>query len=115
MIWIPLAYGFVFGSILLAYLFIKLQQSGKYILAPLLTLLVTITLTLISLQFIGGFEGIGYAVMALGMFFSSIIGTLILPFLIRKGRKMEGKKLDKRLLIILPLLFLVVLFTIFLW
>jgi len=115
MIWVPIAYGFVFGIILLAYLFIRLQLSGKYYLAPLLTLFAAFLLTFISLFIIGGFEGIGYGVMASGIFLSSIIGTIILPFIIGKGRKAALTKLDRRLLIILPILFLLVLLSIFFW
>jgi|SRR5690625_388289 len=112
MFFLPGGVGLVLGSIVFMFMHIASKRSGRYYLAPLATFLVAILLTLYGLIVIGGFEGMGYGVLAFGFLLIAIIGTLLLPIKMRKGvgRKDFSKK-DKISLFLLPFLLIAIIFS----
>lgn len=115
MFFVPIIYGFVLGSILFAFIFITTKRNGNYYLAPAITFLVAIVLTFISLIFIGGFEGMGYGLVAVGILLSSAVGTIILPFITKRMEKSPLTKKDQSLRIVLTIIFFLVITSMFLW
>lgn len=115
MFFVPIIYGFVLGIILFSFIFITTKRNGNYYLAPVITFLTAIALTFISLIFIGGFEGMGYGLLAGGILLSSVVGTMILPVMIKKTEKSELTKKDQTLLIVLPIIFMLIIASNFLW
>lgn len=97
--------GLALGIILFIFTFIVSKRNGKYYLAPMVTFLSAIGITAYGLFFVGGFEGMAYGILALEFLVISIIGTLLLPLLIRRKSSQEFKKGDKISLFILPLFF----------
>lgn len=97
--------GALLGSIVFSFTFIASKKNSAYYLAPMITFLMFIAITAYSLFFIGGFEGMAYGILAIGVLFVSIIGTLLLPLLTRKASQRQFNKADKIKLAILPLLF----------
>src|SRR5690625_7063153 len=79
MFFLPGGIGLVLGSIVFMFMHIASKRSGRYYLAPLATFLVAVLLMMYGLIVIGGFEGMGYGVLALGFLLIAIIGTLLLP------------------------------------
>lgn len=100
-----LAIGTFLGFIVFAFTFIASKKNGKYYLAPIVTFLMSIGITAYGLFFIRGFEGMAYGILAVGVLFASIIGTLLLPLFTRKKVSGQLNKADKISLAILPLLF----------
>ena len=76
--------GLILGFIIFSMAFILSKKSGTYYLAPIATFLASIALVAFSIFIIGGFEGMGYGMVAFGMLIASIVGTLLLPKLIRR-------------------------------
>lgn len=99
--------GLILGLIVFTFTFIISRRNGRYYLAPLITFLFFGIIVAYSLIIVGGFEGMGYFLVAIGVLLSSIIGTLLLPLLIKKNMNKKYKKHDNIILLILPVLFLV--------
>ncbi|CAM2732001.1 YesK family protein [Salinicoccus roseus] len=97
--------GIFLGSILFMFIFIISKKSGKYYLAPIITILFSAMIVAYSLFFVGGFEGMAYLFVAVGFLFVSILGALFLPFLIRRREPRQLGKRDKISLLILPVIF----------
>lgn len=109
MFFLPILIGVIFGSIIFMFTFIASKKNGAYYLAPIITFLSAVALTAYGLIVVGGFEGMGYGVLAFGFLLVSIGGSILLPFLIRRESSWQFRKKDKISLIILPCLFFVAL------
>ncbi|MFS0615821.1 hypothetical protein [Lederbergia ruris] len=95
--------GFFLGILIYLFTFIAAKKTGKFYLAPLVTFLIAMFIVFYSLFKIGGFEGMGFGILGACMWGVAIIGVLFLPFM--KGmKKSEFTKLDKSILVIIPLL-----------
>ncbi|MEO4052416.1 YesK family protein [Solibacillus sp. CAU 1738] len=105
MVYLIILIGMFLGFIFFTFTFIASKKNGKYYLAPIITFLMAIGITAYGIFFIGGFEGMGYGLLATGFLFISIIGTLLLPLFIRKKSSQQFKKGDKISLFILPIVF----------
>ncbi|WP_217585496.1 hypothetical protein [Lentibacillus saliphilus] len=97
--------GLFLGVILFAFIFIVSKRGGKYYLAPVITFLFSGMIVAYSLFIVGGFEGVGYLFIAVGFFIVSIVGTLLLPLLIRRIEPQHLNKRDKISLVLLPIIF----------
>lgn len=92
------------GVILFSFIFIASKRSGKYYMAPIGTFLAAGIVTLYGLFFVGGFEGMAYGLIGLVFLSVAILGTLLLPLLLRKNHeKKPFSKKDKWSLFLLPL------------
>lgn len=113
MMFLIILVGIFLGFIIFSFTFILSKRNRKYYLAPIITFLMSLGLTAYSLFFVGGFEGMGYGLLALGFLIVSIIGTLLLPLLIRKKPSQQFNKRDKISLLILPIMFFLTIGLIF--
>jgi hypothetical protein len=96
------SYGFFFGVIIFLFTLILTKRSGRVYFAPIMTVLAAVLVTAYGMFIVGGFEGMAYGILAVGIFLSGLGGVLLLPFL----RKMQNKPLnafDKVGLVLLPL------------
>lgn len=100
--------GMFLGFIIFTFTFIATKSNGKYYLAPIITFLMAIGITAYGIFFIGGFEGMGYGLLATGFLLIGIIGTLLLHLLIRKKSSQQLKKRDIVSLFILPIMFFLI-------
>lgn len=105
MVFLIMLGGIFLGSIIIMFTFIASKRNGKYYLAPMATFLFSIVVTAYGLIVIGGFEGMAYGFLAAGFLIVSIVGTLLLPILVRRQESQEFKKVDKIILVILPIIF----------
>lgn len=106
MAYLNMLVGLFLGIIFFAFVFIISKGNGKYYLAPVITFLFSGIIVAYSLFMVGGFEGMGYLFIAVGFFIVSILGTLLLPLLIRKIESQQLNKRDKISLLLLPIIFL---------
>lgn len=97
--------GLFLGFIFFMFTFIVSKRSGKYYLAPIITFLFSGIIVAYSVFVVGGFEGMGYLFVAAGFFTISVLGTLSLPFLIRRIESRHLNKRDKISLLVLPIIF----------
>lgn len=97
--------GLFLGIIFFSFIFIVSKRSGKYYIAPVITFLFFGMIVAYSLFVVRGFEGIGYLFIAVGFFIVSIVGTLLLPLLIRRIESQHLNKRDKISLLLLPIIF----------
>lgn len=112
MFFMIIALGFIFGLIVYMFMYIASKRSGKYFIAPFVTFIVAVLLTMYGLFVVGGFEGMAYGLLGLGFLIVAIIGTLLLPVMLRNG--VEGKEFsnkDKVGLFLLPFLLFSVIFS----
>ena len=100
--------GVLLGLIIFTFTFIAAKKNGKYYLAPIIIFLMSIAITAYGLFFVGGFEGMAYGFLAIGFLIISIIGTLLLPWIIRNKSSQPLKTRDKISLGSLPILFFLV-------
>lgn len=105
MVYLIMLVGLFLGIIFFAFVFIVSKRSGKYYLAPVITFLFSGMIVAYSLFLVGGFEGMGYLFLAVGFLVVSIMGTLLLPLLIRKVESQHLNKRDKISLLLLPIIF----------
>ena len=105
MLFLIILIGMFLGFIIFTFTFIVSKKNSKYYLAPIITFLMAIGITAYGIFFIGGFEGMGYGLVAIGFLSISIIGTLLLPLFIQKKSSQQFKKGDKIWLFILPIMF----------
>lgn len=108
MIFLIIIVGLLLGCIIFAFSFIASKRNGKYYLAPIITFLMSIAITAYGLFIVRGFEGMVYGFVAAGFLIISIVGTLLLPWLIRNKSSQPLKIKDKLILVILPILFFLV-------
>ncbi|MEB2302603.1 YesK-like family protein [Lysinibacillus xylanilyticus] len=104
--------GFFLGASIFLFTLIALKKTGKFYLAPIVTFLIAVLTVLYGLFKVGGFEGMGYGIIGVGILTAAIGGTLLLPFM--KGIKQsEFNKVDKSILFIVPaLIFAIIVWTI---
>lgn len=98
--------GLFFGAILFSFTFIASKKTGKTYLAPVVTLFVALFVIVYSIFKIGGFEGMAYGLLGVAILGVAIIGLILLPFLSKKMNN-ELTKIEKSLLVILPIVFFV--------
>ncbi|WP_208585899.1 hypothetical protein [Gracilibacillus suaedae] len=106
MVFLIMLGGIFLGSIIFMFTFIVSKRNGKYYLAPIVTFLFSIVVTAYGFIVIRGFEGMAYGFLAAGFLIVSIVGTLLLPLLVRRREPQEFKKFDKIILAILPIIFI---------
>ncbi|OXS66023.1 hypothetical protein B1B04_24630 [Lysinibacillus sp. KCTC 33748] len=95
--------GFILGASIFLFTLIALKKTGKFYLAPIVTFLIAVLTVLYGLFKVGGFEGMGFGIIGVGILTAALGGTLILPFM--KGIKQsEFNKVDKSILLIVPVL-----------
>lgn len=105
--------GLILGSIVFIFLHIASKRSGKYYIAPLVTFLAAVLLTLYGIIIVGGFEGLfGYGMIGLGFLIIAIIGTLLLPAWLRRGGgPKEFTRMDLVSMFLLPFLLIAIIFS----
>ncbi|QQP12887.1 hypothetical protein FJQ98_02005 [Lysinibacillus agricola] len=95
--------GFILGACIFLFTLIALKKTGKFYLAPIVTFLIAVLTVLYGLFKVGGFEGMGFGIIGVGILTAAIGGTSLLPFM--KGIKQsEFNKVDKSILFIVPVL-----------
>ncbi|MGE7691659.1 YesK family protein [Lysinibacillus sp. NPDC097214] len=95
--------GFILGASIFLFTLIALKKTGKFYLAPIVTFLIAVLIVLYGLFKVGGFEGMGFGILGACILLAAIVGTLLLPFM--KGiKKSEFNKVDKSILLIIPVL-----------
>lgn len=68
-----------------------------------MTFLIAVFTVVYGLFKVGGFEGMGFGIIGVGILIAAMVGTLLLPF--TKGlKKSEFNKVDKSILFIVPVL-----------
>ncbi|MFF2179482.1 hypothetical protein ACFVT8_23970 [Lysinibacillus sp. NPDC058147] len=93
--------GFILGASIFLFTLIALKKTGKFYLAPIVTFLIAVLTVLYGLFKVGGFEGMGFGIIGVGILTAAMGGTLLLPFI--KGIKQsEFNKVDKSILLIVP-------------
>lgn len=100
-------FGVFFGFIIFLFTLIACKKNGKFYFAPLVTFLSAFLITVYGLFEIGGFEGMAYGFLGAGILSVAIVGTLSLPLFAKKLNNKQLNKVDKSILVSLPL----VLFT----
>lgn len=106
MMFLIILLGMVLGIIVFSFTFILSKKNQKHYWAPLITFIMSIGVVAYGLFFVGGFEGMAFGVLALGILIASIIGTLLLPFLIRRKSAHQFRKKDRIILVILFVVFM---------
>lgn len=100
--------GIFLGSIVFLFTYIASKKFEKYYIAPVITFLFFIAISLYGFIIVGGFDGLGYVLIAFGFLIAGVAGTLLLPGLSRRSKSKECGKSDKLMLIVLPLIFFTV-------
>ena len=98
--------GIFIGTIIFSFTLIVAKKAGKAYIAPVVTLFVALFVIMYSIFKIGGFEGMGYGFIGATILIVTIIGFILLPFLSKKMNN-ELNKLQKSLLVILPIVLFV--------
>lgn len=99
-------YGFFFGLIIYVFTLIASKKNGQFYMAPLVTFIAALLITAYGLLKVGGFEGMVYGFLGVCFIVVAIVGVLILPFIAKKLNGKQLNKVDKSLLVILPIIFL---------
>lgn len=99
-------YGFFFGLIIYVFTLIASKKNGQFYMAPLVTFIAALLITAYGLLKVGGFEGMAYGFLGVCFIIVAIVGVLILPFIAKKLNGKQLNKVDKSLLVILPIIFL---------
>ncbi len=105
MVFLIMVGGMFLGSILFLFSLIASKRNGKFYLAPMTTFLFSIAVTAYGLIVIRGFEGMAYGFLGAGFLIVSIVGTLLLPLLVRQKALQKVKNADKYILVFLPIIF----------
>ncbi|MGE7944379.1 YesK family protein [Lysinibacillus xylanilyticus] len=101
---------FIIGACIFLFTLIAMKKTGKFYLAPIVTFLIAVFTVVYGLFKVGGFEGMGFGIIGVGILIAAMVGTLLLPF--TKGlKKSEFNKVDKSILFIVPVL----IFAIIVW
>lgn len=98
--------GIFLGTIIFSFTLIVAKKTGKMYIAPVGTLFVALFIIMYSIFKIGGFEGMGYGFLGASILIVAIIGFIVLPFLPKKMNN-ELNKVEKTLLVILPIVFFI--------
>ena len=98
--------GLFLGTIIFSFTLIVVKKTGKAYIAPVVTLFVALFVIMYSIFKIGGFEGMGYGFLGATILLVAIIGFISLPFLPKKISN-ELNKVEKTLLVILPIIFFI--------
>ena len=98
--------GLFLGTIIFSFTLIVAKKAGKAYIAPVVTLFVALFVIMYSIFKIGGFEGMGYGFLGATILLVAIIGFISLPFLPKKISN-ELTKVEKTLLVILPIMFFI--------
>ena len=98
--------GIFLGTILFSFTLIVAKKTGKAFIAPVVTLFVALFVIVYSIFKVGGFEGMGYGLIGVSILTVAIIGFIVLPFLPKKISH-ELNKIEKTLLVILPIVFFI--------
>lgn len=96
--------GSFIGILIFLFTFTISKINGHYYLAPLVTFAIALFVVIYSMFKIGGFEGMGNGIIGASILAVAVIGTFILPFVVKKSDKTGVNKFDKSILIIAPLL-----------
>ena len=96
--------GIFLGTIIYTFTLIVAMKTGKAYIAPVVTLFVALFVIVYSIFKIGGFEGMGYGLIGVSILVVAIIGFIVLPLLPKKINH-ELNKIEKTLLVILPIIF----------
>lgn len=107
-----IAVGLLLGLLIFSFFFIVSKFKNKYFLAPLLTFFTALIFAFYSLFFVGGFEGMGYVLLAGGIFAVSVLGTAVLPLLTKSARLRKVSLWDKIGLFVLPVVFVITIFAV---
>ncbi|MGM0904436.1 MAG: hypothetical protein ACQEXB_25475 [Bacillota bacterium] len=97
------SFGFFFGVIAFLFTIILTKRSGRFYLAPITTVLAAVLVTAYGMFIVGGFEGMAYGILAVGIFLAGLGGVMVLPFL-GKMKKKPLSIFDKVGLVLLPLI-----------
>lgn len=92
-----------FGIIIFTFTFIASKKSGRYYLAPVITFLLSFVMAAYSVIVVGGWEGMAVLFLAAGVFIISMVGTLLLPLIVRNKGAQPYTKANKVSLAILPI------------
>lgn len=98
-------FGLFLGILFYAFTFIVSKRSGKYYLAPVITFLFSGMVAAAGIFLVGGFEGMGFLLIAAGFLVVNIAGTLLLPLLARGRGPEKLHKRDKIGMVLFPILF----------
>jgi hypothetical protein len=97
------SFGFFFGVFIFLFMLILTKRSGKFYLAPIITVLAAVLVTLYGMFMVRGFEGMAYGILAVGIFLAGLGGVMVLPFL-GKVKKKPWNIFDRLGLVLLPLI-----------
>lgn len=98
-------FGFFFGLIIYVFTLIASKKNGQFYIAPLVTFIAALLITAYGLFKVGGFEGMAYGFLGVCFIVIAVVGVIILPFIAKKLKVNELNKIDKSLLVILPIIF----------
>lgn len=98
-------FGFFFGLIIYVFTLIASKKNGQFYIAPLVTFIAALLITAYGLFKVGGFEGMAYGFLGVCFIVIAVVGVVILPFIAKKLKVNELNKIDKSLLVILPIIF----------
>lgn len=95
--------GFILGAGIFLFTFIASKKTGRFYLAPIVTFLMAVFIVLYGLFKVRGFEGMAFGFLGAGILTAAVVGTLLFPFL-KRIKKSEFNKVDKSILLIVPVL-----------
>lgn len=95
--------GFIIGACIFLFTLIAMKKTGKFYLAPIVTFLIAVFTVVYGMFKVGGFEGMGFGIIGVGILIAAMVGTLLLPFT-KVLKKSEFNKVDKSILFIVPVL-----------
>ncbi|MGM9986216.1 MAG: hypothetical protein ACI35O_03205 [Bacillaceae bacterium] len=98
-------FGLFLGIIIFFFTLIVSKKNGKLYLAPLVTFLAALLITAYGLFKVRGFEGMAYGVLGACFLSIAIVGVMLLPFFAKKINDRRLTKVDKSILVILPIIF----------
>ncbi|WP_052344313.1 YesK family protein [Bacillus ndiopicus] len=96
--------GFSYGILIFLFTLIVAKKIGKIYIASIITAIIGVFIVVYSIFKIGGFEGMGYGILGLCIFGVAILGGLLTPFIAKSMNNKPFNKLDKIVLIVVPIL-----------
>lgn len=95
--------GAIFGLPIFLFTLVLTKKNGKVYYAPLVTFIVAILVTAYGLFKVGGFEGMAYGILSVGILVVALVGVLLLPFISKRMTSNQLNKVDKAILVLSPL------------